>query len=80
LSALELQKDNKERLIGEILVTQGSMTKEDLVMALEIGDIVITAGGLYGKVTAIEEGCIILEVESGAKVKVTKGAVLKKES
>ncbi len=34
--ALELQKDNKDRLIGEILVTLGYLTKEDLVMALEM--------------------------------------------
>ncbi len=34
--ALELQKDNKERLIGEILVTLGYLSKEDLVMALEM--------------------------------------------
>lgn len=35
-SALELQKDNKTRLIGEILVTQGIITKEDLIMAMEM--------------------------------------------
>jgi len=34
--ALDLQKDNKERLLGEILVTLGLMTKEDLIMALEM--------------------------------------------
>lgn len=34
--ALELQHDNPERLIGEILVTLGVLTKEDLVMALEM--------------------------------------------
>ena len=34
--ALELQKDNKERLLGEILVTLGFLTKEDLIMALEM--------------------------------------------
>ncbi len=34
--ALELQKDNKDRLLGEILVTLGFMTKEDLIMALEM--------------------------------------------
>jgi hypothetical protein len=34
--ALAMQKDNPERLIGEILVTQGVLTKEDLVMALEM--------------------------------------------
>jgi hypothetical protein len=34
--ALELQRDNKGRLIGEILVTLGSLSKEQLVMALEM--------------------------------------------
>ena len=34
--ALELQKDNQDRLIGEILVTLGYLSKEDLVMALEM--------------------------------------------
>ena len=34
--ALELQKFNKERLIGEILVTMGSISKEKLVMSLEV--------------------------------------------
>jgi hypothetical protein len=34
--ALDLQKDNKGRLIGEILVTLGSLSKEQLVMALEL--------------------------------------------
>ncbi len=34
--ALLLQNDNPERLIGEILVTQGVMTKEDLIMAMEM--------------------------------------------
>ncbi|HNX22938.1 MAG TPA: hypothetical protein PKG60_02750 [Spirochaetota bacterium] len=34
--ALELQKDNKERLLGEILVTLGYLTKEDLIMSLEM--------------------------------------------
>ncbi len=34
--ALEMQKDNPERLIGEILVTLGILTKEDIIMALEM--------------------------------------------
>ena len=34
--ALELQRDNPERLIGEVLVTQGVLSKETLVMALEM--------------------------------------------
>ncbi len=34
--ALLLQKDNAERLIGEILVTLGVLSKEDLIMAMEM--------------------------------------------
>ena len=34
--ALVLQRDNPDRLIGEILVTQGVLSKEDLIMALEM--------------------------------------------
>ena len=34
--ALLMQKDNPERLIGEILVTLGFLTKEELVMSLEM--------------------------------------------
>lgn len=34
--ALELQNDNKERLLGEILVTLGVLSKEELIMALEM--------------------------------------------
>lgn len=34
--ALDLQKDNPDRLIGEILVTMGALSKEHLVMALEM--------------------------------------------
>ena len=34
--AIELQKDNPDRRIGEILVTLGALSKEDLVMAIEM--------------------------------------------
>jgi len=34
--ALELQRDNKDRLLGEILVTMGVLSKEELIMALEM--------------------------------------------
>ena len=34
--ALDLQKHNKDRLFGEILVTMGYITKEKLIMSLEM--------------------------------------------
>ena len=51
-----------------------------LVMHLEKGDRVITAGGMYGEVDTIDEGSVVLIVESGAKIRVTKGGVLRRES
>ena len=51
-----------------------------LVMYLEKGDRVITAGGMYGEVDSVDEDSVVLIVESGAKVRVTKGGVLRRES
>jgi type IV pilus assembly protein PilB len=34
--ALVMQKDNRDRLIGEILVTQGALTREEMIMAFEM--------------------------------------------
>ncbi len=34
--ALNMQKDNPERVIGEILVTMGILNKEELIMSLEM--------------------------------------------
>lgn len=50
-----------------------------LVDSLERGDSVITAGGMYGTIESMDENSVILKVESGATVRVTKGAVLKME-
>ncbi len=47
-----------------------------LVEELERGDMVITAGGMYGEVESIDEDSVVLRVESGAKIRVTKGGVL----
>jgi len=52
---------------------------DQMVLELQKGDNVITAGGVYGKVDVIYEDSIVLIVESGAKIRVTKGGVVKKE-
>ena len=52
---------------------------DEMVIELEKGDIVITAGGIYGQVDRIDEDSVILKVESGATVRVTKGGVLRKQ-
>jgi preprotein translocase subunit YajC len=47
-----------------------------MVQALEKGDRVITAGGIYGEVESIDEDSVVLRVESGATIRVTKGGLV----
>ncbi len=47
-----------------------------MVEELQRGDKVITAGGMYGEVDRVDEDSIVLIVESGAKIRVTKGGVV----
>jgi len=49
---------------------------DEMVAELGKGDEVITAGGIYGRVERIDEDSIVLKVESGAMLRVTKGGVI----
>ena len=51
---------------------------DEMVSDLEKGDQVITAGGMYGVVEKIDDNSIVLRVESGAMIRVTKGGVISK--
>ncbi len=46
-----------------------------LVDALEVGKEIVTAGGLYGKVTEIQDDEVRVEVADGVEVRVAKRAV-----
>ena len=43
--------------------------------ALKRGDKIITIGGIHGKITDVQEGTFIIEVEDGTKLKIEKAAV-----
>jgi preprotein translocase subunit YajC len=47
----------------------------DLLDSLKKGDLVITAGGMHGKVTAIDEKVVNLEVAPGVNIKFGKGYI-----
>ncbi len=49
-----------------------------MVQELQKGDMVITAGGIYGQVDTVYEDSIILRIESGATIRVTKGGVVRR--
>jgi len=48
---------------------------KELIESLKTGDSVITAGGIYGKVIAVQENVITLEVATGVKIRVTRSSV-----
>ncbi len=50
----------------------------ELLDALKVGDQVVTAGGIHGKVAAIQESVVTLEIATGVKVKVNRGSVVGK--
>ena len=43
--------------------------------ALKVGDKVITAGGIYGKIKEIEDNTVIVEIASSVKIKVDKNSI-----
>lgn len=43
--------------------------------SISVGDKVITAGGIYGKVKDVKETTIILEIADGVKITIDKGSV-----
>ena len=42
---------------------------------LEVGQSVITAGGIYGKVKEIEDSTVVVEIASGVKIKVDRNSI-----
>jgi len=46
-----------------------------LLEALKKGDSVVTAGGVFGKVTALDENIVTLEIATGVNIKIKKGHI-----
>lgn len=45
------------------------------VEAMKKGDKVVTSGGLIGQVNTIDDDTVLLEVDSGVKIRFQKGAI-----
>ncbi|RII31682.1 MAG: preprotein translocase subunit YajC [Geobacter sp.] len=52
-----------------------------LLDALKKGDFVVTAGGVHGKVTGVDDSIVSLEIATGVNIKITKSyiATIKKD-
>jgi len=49
---------------------------KQLLEALKIGDQVVTAGGIHGKVAGLQEDIITLEVASGVRLKFNRSSIV----
>jgi len=47
----------------------------ELMSQLKQGDSVITAGGIYGRVESVAQDNVVLKIESGATMRVTKSSI-----
>jgi preprotein translocase subunit YajC len=50
-------------------------TQDEMHAGLRIGDEIVTAGGLYGEVTALDEDEVRVEIADGVEVRVARRAV-----
>lgn len=60
-------------------IKQREKQHDKMVDELEPGDVVITAGGIFGEIEHMDEGSVVIKVESGALLRVTKGGVIKRD-
>ena len=59
---------------------QQAKRHQEMLHGLSIGDEVITAGGVYGEVTAIDEERVQLEVDADVRIAVARRAIASKVS
>ena len=48
---------------------------QSVMTSLEVGDEVVTAGGIYGRIRSLEDESMILEVAPGIELRVLRAAV-----
>ena len=54
--------------------------EQEFQNALKKGDRVITIGGIYGKVTGIKEGKIILEISDNTRITIDRSSVSREKT
>ncbi len=57
---------------------QQAKRHQEMLKGLSIGDEVITAGGIYGEVTEIDDERVQLEVDADVRIAVTRRAIANK--
>jgi preprotein translocase subunit YajC len=52
--------------------------QRDLVESLHVGDEIVTVGGMYGTIRALNEDSVTVEISPGTEVRFVKSAILRK--
>ncbi|HDR46406.1 MAG TPA: preprotein translocase subunit YajC [Geoalkalibacter subterraneus] len=50
----------------------------ELLESLKVGDPVVTAGGIHGKIATLQESVVTVEIASGVKIKVNRSSIANK--
>ena len=54
---------------------RNAMIRRQLLNAVEVGDEIVTTGGVYGTVVSIDDDTLEVEIAPGVVVKIARGAV-----
>ena len=49
--------------------------QQQMVQELKRGDRIITIGGIYGQIESVSEDSVVIKVDSGATIRMSKGSV-----
>ncbi len=53
-----------------------SKAQKKLIEAIKAGDQVVTAGGIHGKIVAVEDSIVTLEIATGIRIRINRGSVV----
>jgi preprotein translocase subunit YajC len=54
--------------------------QNELVQGLKRGDKIVTAGGIHGEIDSISDTSVVLSLEDGGKLRLSKGSVVSKQT
>ena len=49
--------------------------REEMLSSLKVGTKIITAGGIYGTITALDDTTVTIEIADNVKIQLTKNAI-----
>lgn len=52
----------------------------ELLDAIQVGDQVVTAGGIHGRISALQDTVVTLEIANGVKIKVNRASIANKKA